>query len=85
MRFNHLDILEHCFHEKFLGYNKKEVDDFLHLVSLHVRELEEEIQNLRTEIIHKDKALELLEMNQGRQSGKPGFPLRQGDLKKKAG
>ncbi|SVA20042.1 uncharacterized protein METZ01_LOCUS72896, partial [marine metagenome] len=26
MRLSYLDILEQCFHDKFRGYNKQEVD-----------------------------------------------------------
>jgi len=50
MRLNHLDILEQCFREKFRGYNKQEVDTFLHLVADDFKEMSEEIKQLKNEI-----------------------------------
>ncbi|QPJ66510.1 MAG: DivIVA domain-containing protein [Candidatus Nitrohelix vancouverensis] len=47
MRLNHLDILEQCFRDKFRGYNKQEVDTFLHMVSEDFKEMEEELEDLR--------------------------------------
>lgn len=50
MRLNHLDILEQCFRDKFRGYNKQEVDTFLHLVADDFKEMSEEIERLNKEI-----------------------------------
>ncbi len=50
MRLNHLDILEQCFRDKFRGYNKQEVDTFLHLVADDFKEMSEEIGQLKKEI-----------------------------------
>jgi cell division initiation protein len=50
MRLNHLDILEQCFRDKFRGYNKQEVDTFLHLVAGDFKEMSEEIKQLQQEI-----------------------------------
>jgi cell division initiation protein len=54
MRLNHLDILEQCFRDKFRGYNKQEVDMFLHLVSDDFKEMSEEIDRLKSKIAHKN-------------------------------
>ena len=43
MRLSYLDILEQCFHDKFRGYNKQEVDTFLHLVADDFKSMSEEI------------------------------------------
>lgn len=50
MRLNHLDILEQCFRDKFRGYNKQEVDTFLHLVADDFKEMSEEIEQLQKEV-----------------------------------
>ena len=44
MRLSYLDILEQCFHDKFRGYNKQEVDTFLHLVADDFKSMTEEIK-----------------------------------------
>jgi cell division initiation protein len=54
MRLNHLDILEQCFRDKFRGYNKQEVDMFLHLVADDFKEMSEEIDNLKRKIADKN-------------------------------
>ena len=53
MRLNHLDILEQCFRDKFLGYNKDDVDTFLHLVAENFKEITEELDLLKKEIDKK--------------------------------
>jgi len=65
MRLNHLDILEQCFREKFRGYNKEEVDSFLHLVADDFREMAEEIQKLKDELAEKDRRIESLQNARG--------------------
>jgi cell division initiation protein len=67
MRFNHLDILEQCFHEKFRGYSKQEVDTFLQLVAQDFKEMTEEIEALRSQIKRQTELVEKLE--QERQNG----------------
>ena len=44
MRLSYLDILEQCFHDKFRGYNKQEVDTFLHLIADDFKHMTEEIK-----------------------------------------
>jgi DivIVA domain-containing protein len=59
MRLTYLDILEQCFHDKFRGYNKQEVDTFLHLVADDFKSMAEDIKskdrqtNLKNEEIRK--------------------------------
>ena len=55
MRLTYLDILEQCFHDKFRGYNKQEVDTFLRLIAddfkcmvEEIRDKDYEIKNLRS-------------------------------------
>ena len=55
MRLNHLDILEQCFRDKIFGYNKEDVDSFLHLVAEDFREVTEELDLLKKEIDKKNK------------------------------
>ena len=55
MRLNHLDILEQCFRDKIFGYNKKDVDTFLHLVAEDFREVTEELDLLKKEIDKKNQ------------------------------
>ena len=50
MRLTYLDILEQCFHNKFRGYNKQEVDTFLHLVADDFKALAEELKDKEREI-----------------------------------
>ena len=51
MRLSYLDILEQCFHDKFRGYNKQEVDTFLHLVA-------DDFKSMTAEIKDKEKLIE---------------------------
>ncbi|GJL77569.1 MAG: hypothetical protein NPINA01_05580 [Nitrospinaceae bacterium] len=60
MRLNHLDILEQCFREKFRGYNKQEVDTFLHLVADDFKEMSEEIERLEKELAKKSRIIRKL-------------------------
>lgn len=57
MRLNHLDILEQCFRDKFRGYNKQEVDTFLHLVADDFKEMSEEIEQQKKEIDKKNQVI----------------------------
>ena len=50
MRLTHLDILEQCFHDKFRGYNKQEVDTFLRLIADDFKSMVEEIKDKDDEI-----------------------------------
>jgi cell division initiation protein len=45
MRLTYLDILEQCFHDKFRGYNKQEVDTFLHLVADDFKAMSEDLKD----------------------------------------
>ncbi len=50
MRLTYLDILEQCFHDKFRGYNKQEVDTFLHLVADDFKFMAEDIKDKERQI-----------------------------------
>ena len=50
MRLTYLDILEQCFHDKFRGYNKQEVDTFLRLIADDFKSMVEEIKDKNFEI-----------------------------------
>lgn len=76
MRLNHLDILEQCFRDKFRGYNKQEVDMFLHLVADDFKEMSEEIENLKRKIADKNDVIEDLK-SQSRE-GSPDGPTDSG-------
>ena len=57
MRLSYLDILEQCFHDKFRGYNKQEVDTFLHLVADDFKSMTEEIKEKEKLISEKDEEI----------------------------
>lgn len=61
MRLTHLDILEQCFHEKFRGYHKGEVETFLHLVADDYQEMAEEIDKLKNQLAEKNRVIENIE------------------------
>ncbi len=61
MRLSHLDILEQCFHEKFRGYHKGEVETFLHLVAEDYQEMVQEIHKLKDQLWEKNRTIEKLE------------------------
>ena len=60
MRLNHLDILEQCFRNKLFGYNKEDVDTFLHLVASDFKEISEALELLNIELDHANQAIENL-------------------------
>ena len=53
MRLTYLDILEQCFHDKFRGYNKQEVDTFLHLVADDFKSMAEDLKEKDRQIDFK--------------------------------
>ena len=57
MRLSYLDILEQCFHDKFRGYNKQEVDTFLRLIADDFKSMVEEIKDKDSEIKNLHSAL----------------------------
>jgi DivIVA domain-containing protein len=61
MRLSYLDILEQCFHDKFRGYNKQEVDTFLHLVADDFKSMAAEIKDKEKLIVEKDDAIKELQ------------------------
>ena len=61
MRLTYLDILEQCFRDKFRGYNKDEVDTFLHLVADDFKEMAEEIKQLNKKLEQKDRIIKQLQ------------------------
>ena len=63
MRLSYLDILEQCFHDKFRGYNKQEVDPFLHLVADDFKSMSEEIKEKERTITSKDNEIKALLAN----------------------
>ena len=60
MRLSYLDILEQCFHDKFRGYNKQEVDTFLHLVADDFKSMSEEIKEKERVIATKNNEIKVL-------------------------
>ena len=60
MRLNHLDILEQCFRNKLFGYNKEDVDTFLHLLADDFKEMAEELELLNKKIVHSNQTIEEL-------------------------
>ena len=68
MRFNHLDILEQCFRDKLFGYNKEDVDSFLHLVAEDFKEMAEELDQLKKIIDQKTLEAEKFNTEQNNNS-----------------
>ncbi|MZH02670.1 MAG: DivIVA domain-containing protein [Nitrospinae bacterium] len=64
MRLTYLDILEQCFHDKFRGYNKQEVDTFLHLVADDFKSMAEEIKSKDKQIDLKNEEIRELQQHQ---------------------
>ena len=60
MRLTYLDILEQCFHDKFRGYNKQEVDTFLHLVADDFKSMAEDLKEKDRQIIFKTEKIKEL-------------------------
>ena len=60
MRLTYLDILEQCFHDKFRGYNKQEVDTFLRLIADDFKSMVEEIKDKEDLITTKDDEIKNL-------------------------
>ena len=60
MKLNYLDVLEQCFRNTIFGYNKEDVDTFLHLVAEDFKEISEELELLKKEITKKNKDLEII-------------------------
>ena len=60
MRLSYLDILEQCFHDKFRGYNKQEVDTFLRLIADDFKSMVEEIKDKEDLITTKDDEIKNL-------------------------
>ena len=57
MRLNHLDILEQCFRDKLRGYNKEDVDTFLHLIADDFKEMGAEIELLNKKLAKRDRTI----------------------------
>ena len=74
MRLSYLDILEQCFHDKFRGYNKQEVDTFLHLVADDFKSMSEEIKE--KEILKKKDLDNTIQINI-KDEFKSNIPLEQ--------
>jgi cell division initiation protein len=68
MRLTYLDILEQCFHDKFRGYNKQEVDTFLHLVADDFKSLAEDLKDKEKQIDELKQSLEQLKGSQSNTS-----------------
>ena len=64
MRLTYLDILEQCFHDKFRGYNKQEVDTFLHLVADDFKSMAEDIKDKDRQIDLKSEEIRELQQSQ---------------------
>ncbi len=63
MRLTYLDILEQCFHDKFRGYNKQEVDTFLHLVADDFKSMAEDLKDNDRQINLKNEEIKELKQN----------------------
>jgi len=63
MRLTYLDILEQCFHDKFRGYNKQEVDTFLHLVADDFKSMAEDLKEKDRQIDLKSEEIRELKQN----------------------
>ena len=63
MRLTYLDILEQCFHDKFRGYNKQEVDTFLHLVADDFKSMAEDLKDNDRQIDLKNEEIKELKQN----------------------
>jgi cell division initiation protein len=59
MRLTYLDILEQCFHDKFRGYNKQEVDTFLHLVADDFKFMTEDLNDKNRQINSLNEEIKL--------------------------
>jgi cell division initiation protein len=64
MRLTYLDILEQCFHDKFRGYNKQEVDTFLHLVADDFKSMAEDIKSKDRQTEIKNEEIRELKQSQ---------------------
>lgn len=64
MRLTYLDILEQCFHDKFRGYNKQEVDTFLHLVADDFKSMAEDIKDKDRQVDLKNEEIRELQKSQ---------------------
>lgn len=74
MRLSYLDILEQCFHEKFRGYSKQEVDTFLHLVADDFKSMSEEIKDQKKLIAAKDNEIKELISDLETRPAEPQIP-----------
>ena len=72
MRLNYLDILEQCFRNKLFGYNKEDVDTFLHLVADDFKEMAEELELLKKKLALNNQTIEKLKEDATQQSRKTG-------------
>lgn len=63
MRLTYLDILEQCFHDKFRGYNKQEVDTFLHLVADDFKAMAKDLKDKDRQIDFKNEEIKELKQN----------------------
>ena len=77
MRLNYLDILEQCFRNKIFGYNKEDVDTFLHLIAEDFKEMAEELELLNKKIAQKNQDAEKINKEVSSKSGE----TRSEDLK----
>ena len=87
MRLNHLDILEQCFRDKFFGYNKEDVDSFLHLVAEDFKEMAKELEQLKKTIDQKALEAEKFNTNQNnksRETNKKNLEITPSIIKEKA-
>jgi len=82
MRLSYLDILEQCFHDKFRGYNKQEVDTFLHLVADDFKSMSAEIKEKEKLIAAKDGELKELQTELESQSSQIISAEELSDLRK---
>ena len=76
MRLTYLDILEQCFHDKFRGYNKQEVDTFLHLVADDFKSMAEDLKDKERQVdLKNEETRELREKLETLSLQEHGIPL----------
>ena len=75
MRFTYLDILEQCFHEKFRGYSKQEVDLFLQMVANDFKEMSDEIDLLKRDLEKNKTIITELELKLSSKQGTNDYPF----------
>ena len=81
MRLTYLDILEQCFHDKFRGYNKQEVDTFLHLVADDFKSMAEDIKGKDRQTDLKNEEIRELQQSQDERAQQQSETITSSEVK----